>query len=166
MPFLRLSWQHTDLWAKNSERDLLLWEWNVSNTKAAAGIILPFGTNGYLRLEGELSSGHVDSVKYISNRVTTFDPVGNGLKAEARAPIWDRIDGLCRVAYGGANRDVIVGGTDFSMVDVSASLTYNISYLVSVSAGYAYRHLQATQGGVKNSAEDRSLFVSIHLIQE
>ncbi len=166
MPFVRVSWERNTMWAKNSERNLLLWEWTVQNTAAAAGAIVSIGADSYIRLEGELTTGTLDSTKYISGTMTAYSPVCSGVKAELRLPVSEALSCSGSLGYGGADRDPVAGGTDLRTFNGAASVAYRISDAVALSARYAYRHLEASMAGAVKTAAAQSFSVSIQLVQE
>ncbi len=165
-PFVRVSWEHNEMWAKNSERNLLLWEWTVQNTAAAAGAIVSIGADAYIRLEGELTTGNLDSTKYISGTMAAYSPVCSGMKAELSLPFSEALSCVGSIGYGGADTDPVAGGTDLRTFNTAACVSYRISDAIALSARYAYRHLEASMAGAVKTAAAQSFSVSIHLVQE
>ena len=134
-------------WSKNSQRNLLLWQWNISDKFIGIGGTTKLLNNKLLLgAEYELHSINADSSKYIDNKSSNK----NGLSSIIRVGSEYYLSEIITLHFGYnlilQKYDFIYGGNNFVGHKLTAGLKYIVSNQLEIDSMFQYQNIKASEG--------------------
>lgn len=114
-------------WSKNSERNLLLWKWNVNRTYLGVGTTFDIRSlDLLLGLDYEIELLKADSSKYIDVRFNKLSSTNNFLRIGAEYKLFQ--DTYLRAGYnlGKEQIDIVSGGSNVTISSASLGVEFKI----------------------------------------
>ena len=125
-------------WSKISDKELLIWKWNVWKFVAGAGgsyQVMPFLLVG---VEYELSRSEADSSKYIDARRIQQTSLDHALRAGVESKIADEVFVRAGAGYGVKEHDMVSGGNDCKTYKVTCGAGFPISRVLTIDVNCQY----------------------------
>jgi len=126
-------------WSKNSRRNLLLWEWNLSDKYLGVGASTKMLSNKLLlAAEYELHSVKTDSSKYIDNKSSNISGLNNIIRIGSEFTYSPKI--TFRLGYNLLlqQHNFIYGGSNLIGHKVTAGIKYTVSKKLEIDSMLQY----------------------------
>ena len=141
---------HDDAWTRITNKDVLMWDWNIDRATAGIGSSYKVLKNLLVGAEYQFSGFDVDSTKYIDLKHTEFSSTAHsfklGLEYEVRNGVFLRTG----YNYGFDEHDIISGGDDVSFNSYSLGIGYYLFGQFAVDAHVNYSG-HSPAGNIKRS---------------
>ncbi len=137
-------------WSKNSGRNLLLWEWNISDVFAGVGgSVLILNNKLLLGAEYELHNTASDSSKFIDNKFSDNKGITSIIRTGAEYNFSDKI--TLRLGYNLVLQqyDFVTGGSDLIGNKISAGIKYVLSKDFEIDTGLQYQNFIVQKNNLK-----------------
>ena len=155
------SFDNYSSWSRISETSLMIWKWNIRTITAGSGVSYKFNTLPLVSVfEFNIGKVKSDSSKYIDNFFSNYDEPFYSLVAGFEYEIFEKIFLRTGYNYGKINFDVIRGGKDVNLNQISAGFgLYNFK---SIHIDYyIYYAIQSNSLSQKNKFLSSQLNIKI-----
>ncbi|MBZ0199819.1 MAG: hypothetical protein K8H86_08125 [Ignavibacteriaceae bacterium] len=136
-------------WSKNSDKNLLLWEWDISGVTAGVGTSYKLLNNALVTAEYNLVSSNGDSSKYIDSRFTTTKSIDHHIRLGAEYQIMPGSFLRGGFNYSMIENDFIFGGKDVKYTRATLGAAFNIFNTVTLDVYTSYSFLKPSSGSVQ-----------------
>lgn len=136
-------------WSKNPDRNLLLWEWNISGISAGAGASYQILNNALVTAEYNLISSDGDSSKYIDSRFTTTKSIDNHIRLGTEITIMPGSFLRAGFNYSMIENDFIFGGKDVKFIRASIGAAFLIFKTITLEVYSSYSLLNPSSGSTQ-----------------
>lgn len=149
------NYHDTKMWARISDRNLLLWEWDYRTYGFGLGITYRTSPRVMYLLEADVAQFSADSVKYIDNHTNNFDSHGNGIHGAVEFYATDKLRFLTSAGGRWFDREPERGGDNYFFWNASAHATYrwkdNLQFYLYTKYGKSNADLHGMRKGLTHS---------------
>lgn len=160
---LKVGYNNKNGWSNNSKKNLLMWDWNISDFYYGLGTSYKFDFIPMLiGAEFEISSIKADSSKYIDSRFTNVSASNNRIRVGAEYELFEHHFIRAGFNYGNDEVDILYGGSDVKKLGVSVGFGFRLSSAIYVNANVQYRKVSTDYAG-SLSRGGLSSFITLRL---
>ncbi|MGE5354102.1 MAG: DUF6850 family outer membrane beta-barrel protein [Acidobacteriota bacterium] len=122
-----LEYSKDDSWSKNSELNLLIWQWNLKRTSAGLGAAYSVQPLDLLvGIDYEIDLLNADSSKYIDSKFLSLSSTNSMVRIGAEKRVYDDLYIRAGYNYGKDQVDLITGGKNVVLNNASLGLGFRL----------------------------------------